>query len=134
MMDRLHTPWTMVQGQALMMRVGTLAAETGASTDTIRLYEARGLIRSDRRSNGYRAFDPSAIGLIRTIRLAQRLGFTLREVGDVLGTLQEAGLPAERIRTLLTSKLDDVDGRIADLHALRSLLQTRLDDVCGLGL
>lgn len=117
-----------------MMRIGTLAAETGVSTDTIRLYEARGLIRSDRRSNGYRAFDSSAIGLIRTIRLAQRLGFTLREVGDVLGTLQEAGLPAERIRALLTSKLDDVDGRIADLHALRSLLQTRLDDVCGLGL
>lgn len=117
-----------------MMTIGKLAAATGVSTDTLRLYEARGLIRSERRANGYRAFDPSTAGLIRTVRLAQRLGFTLREVAEVMEPLQDAALPAARIQEMLTTKLADVDLRIADLNALRSLLQTRLDDVCGLGL
>lgn len=116
------------------MKIGQVAAATGITPDAIRLYEARGLLGSERGANGYRLFAPAVVDLIKTIRLAQRLGFRLGEVAEVMGTLRDDGLSPEFIRTVLSAKLADVDARIADLNALRSLLQTRLQDVCGLGM
>lgn len=113
-----------------MISIGTLATETGVSTDALRLYEARGLLRAERRANGYRSFDPAAVGVVQTIRLAQRLGFTLREIADVTDALQDTGLSATEVRSLLAAKLGEVDERIDALTRLRDLLSARLQDAC----
>lgn len=115
------------------MQVGELARATGVSTDAIRLYEARGLIRSIRRPNGYRHFPPDAEVLVRLIRQAQGLGFTLAEVGEVLQGLS-GELPAAAVRALLEDRLARVDAQMASLTRVRGLLQTRLDQACALGL
>lgn len=115
------------------MRVGVLATRTGVSTDTIRLYESMGLIRSARSANGYRDFPDESLTIVELVRKAQRLGFSLREIGAVLRGLS-GDLSRSEVETLLTRKMADIDRQIEDLNALRALLQTRLHDVCALGL
>jgi MerR family transcriptional regulator, copper efflux regulator len=113
------------------MRIGVLARMADVSVDALRLYEARGLIRADRRANGYRDFPDITPDLVRLIRLGQRLGFTLAEIGDVLRGLR-GGLPLDEVRGLLEARIATVDRRIADLQSLRQMLSDRLDAACPL--
>lgn len=116
------------------MRIGELADRMNVSTDTIRFYEKRGLIRADRRANGYRDFSAATVQLLEMIRLAQRLGFSLREIGDLTSGLQNAQMSADQVGTLLQAKIDELEAKAADILSLRDLLKARLDDVCPLGL
>jgi MerR family transcriptional regulator, copper efflux regulator len=113
------------------MRIGTLARSVGVSVDAIRIYEARGLIRSDRRSNGYRDFPEVTVEQVRLIRLGQSLGFSLAEIGDVLRGVT-GSLPAEEVRALLAERVSAVDNRIANLTELRGLLSARMEAACPL--
>lgn len=115
------------------MRIGDVARRVGVSVDAVRLYEARGLVRSVRRRNGYRDFDDSAVTILGLVKQAQGLGFTLGEIAEVLTGLN-GDLPAEGVRELLEARLDRVDRQMADLARLRGLLQARLEAVCALGL
>ncbi|MEP5153676.1 MerR family DNA-binding transcriptional regulator, partial [Planktotalea sp.] len=63
-----------------MLKIGELAKRTGVSTDTLRLYERRGLIQSERMANGYRVYQHDFERVVHLIRQGQRLGFTLREM------------------------------------------------------
>jgi MerR family transcriptional regulator, copper efflux regulator len=113
------------------MRIGVLARRTGVSVDALRLYEARGLIRSERRANGYRDFAEGSDQIVRLIRLGQSLGFTLSEVGEVLQGLQ-SGMPTEEVAGLLQARIAVVDARIAALMDLRGILEARLSEACPL--
>lgn len=116
------------------MRIGALADKLGVSTDTIRFYEKRGLIQSERRANGYRDFAPATVQLLEMIRLAQRLGFTLREISDLTSGLQSAQMSADEVGALLQSKITELEAKAADILSLRDILKARLHDVCPLGL
>lgn len=116
------------------MKIGELANASGVSIDTIRFYEKRGLVRSERRTNGYRDFAETMPGLVRTIRLAQRLGFTLREIRQILAALNQSDLSQDDVAELLGAKIAEIEGKAADLLSLRDILKTRLEDVCPLGL
>lgn len=116
------------------MRIGDVATTLGVSTDTIRFYEKRGLVQSDRRANGYRDFPPATVELLRLIRLAQGLGFTLAEISQITQTLTNASLDADAVAQLLRDKIAEVETKAADMLRLRDLLQARLADVCPLGL
>lgn len=113
------------------MRIGKLAHETGVSTDTLRFYEREGLVRADRRANGYRDFPEATVGLVRLIRLAQGLGFSLSEIGALLRGLGD-GLEAEEVATLLQGKLEEIDARIAAMQELREVIAARLTQPCPL--
>ena len=114
------------------MRIGEIAARAGVSTDTVRFYEARGLIRSVRRANGYRDFDVTAIEVIGLVRLAREMGFTLAEVGELLDGMTDGGLSSEQIRALMEAKIAELDVRMAGLSRLRSVLVQRLQEACPL--
>jgi DNA-binding transcriptional MerR regulator len=115
------------------MKIGELARRARVSTDTLRHYESLGLLRTERRRNGYRDFPEGAPEVVRIIRLAQSLGFSLREVGSVLSGLGET-LSSEQVRDLLSAKLADIDERLAALTELRGLLTDRLARSCPLDL
>lgn len=68
------------------------------------------------------------------IRLAQRLGFTLREILDLTSGLQNAQMSADEVGALLQSKINELEAKAADILSLRDILKTRLHDVCPLGL
>jgi len=124
----------MVQGQGeIDMRIGTLAARVGVSCDALRLYEKRGLIRAERRANGYRDYSEQTQALVGLIRQAQTLGFSLREIGELLRGMN-GHLSGDEVARLLRSKLAEIDTRLASMQNLRDLLAARLTDACPLGL
>ncbi|MGW0504081.1 MerR family transcriptional regulator [Micromonospora sp. NPDC003241] len=115
------------------LRTGQVAEAAGVNIQTLRYYERRGLLPEPRRSpGGHRMYLPSAVVILRVIKAAQRLGFTLEEVADLIdagrhrhGAHADVGLQS-RART----KLVEVDARIADLHTIRTSLLSALDAGC----
>ena len=116
------------------MKIGEFADAAGVSCDTIRFYERRGLISSDRRTNGYRDFSEDMLILVQTIRLAQKLGFSLKEIGAIVLTLNAGTLPEEDVADLLRKKISEIEAKANDLLQLRDVLTTRLNAVCPLNL
>ncbi len=109
------------------MQIGEIASATGLSRDTLRFYEKRGLLRARRGENGYRQYPPEAVDWLRYIRIAQTLGFTLKEIEADLPLLAAPEASAPQLRAALARKLDDIDRRMAGLAALRADLVLRLD-------
>ena len=67
-----------------LLAIGTLADATGASVSALRYYDEIGLITPSARVGGKRQFDPEAVGRVNFVRRAQRVGFSLEEVRDIL--------------------------------------------------
>jgi DNA-binding transcriptional MerR regulator len=114
------------------MQIGTLALETGLSRDTLRFYEQRGLIRSIRAANGYRTYAPETVQLIGYIRTAQRLGFSLGEIGESLPALWKSDMPDQAIAALLAEKVTVIDSKIEELVGLKKELMERVAQICPL--
>jgi DNA-binding transcriptional MerR regulator len=112
------------------MQIGEIAEATGLSRDTLRFYEKRGLLRARRSANGYRDYPTEAVDLLRYIRLAQTLGFTLAEIEADLPLLAQPGaeVTAPQLRAALERKLADIDQRINGLQTLRGELARRLGE------
>lgn len=62
------------------MKIGELAQHSGVAASTIRFYESKGLLKSDRSSNGYRQYNSDSLRQIQLIRFSQSLGFSLDEI------------------------------------------------------
>lgn len=106
------------------MRIGELSLRSGVSRDTIRFYEKVRLLSPRISPNGYRAFDATHLDLLRSIRIAQALGFTLAEIRKSMGRW-ETLTPAARAR-FLEDKLEAIDGRIAELEEMRAHLTKKI--------
>ncbi len=110
------------------MQIGELSSATGLSRDTLRFYEKRGLVASQRRSNGYRDYPAEAVEWLCYVRAAQELGFTLAEIESGMPMLTGAEATGPVLREVLRAKLREIDERIAALGALRSDLARRIDE------
>jgi MerR family copper efflux transcriptional regulator len=114
------------------MLIGELATAAGISRDTLRFYEQQGLIRAQRRDNGYRDYPAEALMLVNYIRTAQQLGFTLAEIGDRLPSIWDSADPGAAITEVLAGKLQEIDIRIEALRGLRQALAERIALACPL--
>ncbi|WLH12089.1 MerR family DNA-binding transcriptional regulator [Pseudomonas hefeiensis] len=114
------------------MRIGELALACAVSRDTLRFYEARGLIAARRSANGYRDYPADMVQLVLYIKTAQRLGFTLGEIGNSVAALWHAPDPDRAVTQLLQDKLNLIETRMTELDALRHELQQRLGQRCPL--
>ncbi|MEP4197518.1 MAG: MerR family DNA-binding transcriptional regulator [Aliishimia sp.] len=115
-----------------MLKIGELAKRVNVSVDTLRLYERRGLIKSERMANGYRVFDTDMERIVNLVRQGQRLGFTLKDMAEISSALSQNDLPAEKMAELLQSKLLEVDHKLSELSELRHLLETMRSQACPL--
>lgn len=107
------------------LQIGELARRTHVSVETIRFYEARGLISpSRRRASGYREFSHEVVNQVRFIGRAQALGFSLTEINELASLRQRswAGDATAQLRTAVASKLGGIDARLRELRALRKEL------------
>ncbi|MCO1659959.1 MerR family transcriptional regulator [Pseudonocardia humida] len=106
------------------MRSGQLAAAAGVNVQTLRYYERRGLLPEPRRTlGGYREYDDDAVALLRVVKSAQRLGFTLDEVTELLDAGRRRH-PTPDLQQRARAKLAEVEDRMADLARIRDgLLQ-----------
>jgi len=112
--------------------IGTLAKRAGVGIDTVRYYERSGLLSPQSRlASGYRRYGELEVARLRFIRRAQALGFTLRDVKELL-TLS-AQRDVARVKRKSQAKLDDVLARIAALERVRDGLAELIDACPGHG-
>jgi MerR family transcriptional regulator, mercuric resistance operon regulatory protein len=115
------------------LRSGQVAAAAGVNLQTLRYYERRGLLTEpDRTLGGHRLYPPEAVTVLRVIKTAQRLGFTLDEIAELIdagihrhGRRRDAGLQARA-----KAKLAEVERRLADLTVIRDTLRQALAAGC----
>jgi len=105
------------------MRIGQIAGQAGVNIQTLRYYERRGLLRPTRRlASGYREYDLATVPLVRFIKNAQELGFTLREIGELIDLRATRSRSQLKVRQLAMAKIEEVDRRIHDLTSIRAEL------------
>ena len=98
--------------------IGTLAKRAGVSIDTVRYYERGGLLAPKTRlASGYRRYSELEVARLRFIRRAQGLGFSLKEVKELLALSKLRDVA--RVRRTAQAKLADVEERIAALERIR---------------
>jgi Cu(I)-responsive transcriptional regulator len=112
--------------------IGTLARRAGVSIDTVRYYERGGLLSPRTRlASGYRRYGEVELSRLRFIRRAQALGFSLKEVKDLLAISGQRDVA--RIKRRAQEKLADVEHRIAELERVRDGLSNLIDACPGHG-
>ena len=108
-------------------RSGELARLAGVSTDTLRHYERKGLLKRARRSaNGYREYLATDLDRVRLVRGALGIGFTLDELARILSVRDRGGAPCRQVRALAGAKLDEIETQLRELTVLRDELRRLL--------
>jgi MerR family transcriptional regulator, mercuric resistance operon regulatory protein len=102
-----------------VMRTSELAGRVGVNVETLRYYERRGLLEEPPRTpGGYRDYPATAVELLRFIRRAQQLGFTLDEVEELVHLDYGGPDSCEAARSLAQARKSDLEARIADLQRM----------------
>jgi DNA-binding transcriptional MerR regulator len=119
----------MTSAERAGLRTGEVAEQAGVNIQTLRYYERRGLLAEPVRSiGGHRLYPADTVALLNVIKAAQRLGFTLDEVADLLDAGRRHPTPDLRQRAI--DKITEIDARIADLTAIRTTLAEVVDARC----
>ncbi|MEQ8322069.1 MAG: heavy metal-responsive transcriptional regulator [Rhodospirillales bacterium] len=106
-----------------MLNIGEVARLGGVSVEAMRYYEQQGLIAPpDRNANGYRKYSPEAIRRIRFIKRAQDVGFTLKDIGDLLALKADPGASCRDVRERAQYKLVEIEEKLAVLAQMRDVL------------
>ncbi len=114
------------------MKIGDLARATGTRVETIRYYEAEGLLPAPARSGGnYRIYERAHLDRLSFIRRSRDLGFTLDQVRALLRLADDREAPCGDVDALARAHVEEIDRKLADLQALRSELVRRLDSCSG---
>lgn len=112
------------------MRIGEVARQAEVNVQTLRYYERRGLLPAPRRRpSGYREYSADAVRLVRFIKRAQDLGFTLRDIEELIQLRRNPVRNCASVRAAAARKADDVAARIRQLTAVQKALR-QLADAC----
>jgi len=113
------------------LTIGELVKASGVGVQAIRFYERKGLLPAPGRSaSGYREFGADDASRIRFIKRAQDLGFTLREIQELLELNTAPRATCSDIKKRADHKIAEVEAKIRDLQRMRRSLRT-LSDACG---
>jgi DNA-binding transcriptional MerR regulator len=108
------------------MWISQTAREAGVNAQTLRYYERRGLLpRPPRRGSGYREYPADAVRIVRFIKKAQELGFSLDEIEELVRLRGVRRGERHRVRAIAERK-------IADLQSMRAALD-QLVESCHKG-
>jgi DNA-binding transcriptional MerR regulator len=112
------------------VRTSEVATQAQVNTQTLRYYESRGLLpEPERTSSGYRAYTPDAVRVVRFVKRAQQLGFTLDDIDDLLHLADGGPGSCDEARTMACTRITDLQQRINALTGMRDAL-TQLVDTC----
>lgn len=107
--------------------IGEVATRSGASRKALRLYEHVGILARPRRTPaGYRVYGRDVLALLAFVRQAQRLGFSLDEIKEIVSIKRAGRAPCPHVRDLVRRKAAELDQRVADLTEVRKGLRTLL--------
>ena len=117
------------------MTISKIAQEAGVGVETIRFYERKGLVDQPPKppSGGYRVYPTEMVGQIRFIRQAQELGFTLREIDELLSLRTDPATDCADVREQAQAKLDEVNRKIAQMKGIQTALEKLIAACPGQG-
>ena len=118
----------------MALSISELARGGGVGVETVRYYQRRSLLQKPetqtRHGGGYRHYSEDDLGQLRFIRTAQRAGFSLDEIGELLAL--DAQTDRSKVRELARARIAALDGKIADLQSARQSLN-KLVKLCAAG-
>jgi len=105
------------------MTIGKVAIKAEVNVMTVRYYERRGLIPSPPRlSSGYRQYPPETVRRIGFIKHAQELGFTLKEIQELLSLRVKDDDSCEKVKLKAEIKIDEIERKINNLKNIKKAL------------
>jgi Cu(I)-responsive transcriptional regulator len=108
--------------------IGEVAAQTGVPAKTIRYYESTGLIpEAERAANGYRMYGERAVHLLRFVKRARDLGFSVDDVSNLLALWANDSRESSEVKKLAVAHLAEIDKKIDALEELRATMRTLID-------
>lgn len=114
------------------MQIAELEQRTGVNRHTLRYYEKAGLLQEvERRGNNYRDYPEKAVERVAMVRQLKALGFSLREIREVLDALRSDSIDCEQGAVLMAEKKAAVDKKIREWKRVSALLgreQKRLEE------
>ena len=117
------------------LTIGKAAKKAGVGVETIRFYERRGLIEQPRKpgSTGFRLYPADTVQRIRFIKRAQELGFSLREVEELLSLRTDPSSDCGNVRAADMVKVKEVEQKTKELKQIRAALHAIIDACPGQG-
>jgi len=106
------------------MNIGEAAHASGVSAKMIRHYESVELLAPASRTDaGYRQYGDKDIHVLRFVRRARDLGFSIDEIRDLLGLWQDRERPSRHVKALAQKHLDDLERKLEELRSMKSALE-----------
>ncbi len=109
--------------------IGEVAAQAGLRTSSIRYYESVGVLPEPERAGGQRRYTPEVLDRLRFVEIAQRAGFSLAEIRELLEGADD-GRASDRLQALAQRRLPDVEALIARAEAMRAWLEAAAECEC----
>lgn len=105
------------------LRTAQVARLAGVNVETLRFYEREGILpEPPRRASGYREYPHETVGRVRFVKRAQELGFSLKEIKELLDLTTVPRAKSGRVRQLAQAKLVEIEHKIQDLEAMKKTL------------
>lgn len=124
-------------GMSARLSIGLVARRTGATVPTVRYYEEIGLLpAASRTASGQRSYDEATVRRLVFIRRCRDFGFSIDQVRELVGLVDEPDRPCVEVRNIAASHLQDVRRKLDELHALEASLNAIVcgcDDACMSG-
>jgi len=103
--------------------IGAASKASGVSAKMIRHYEQVGLLPGPTRSEaGYRLFTPAEVHVLRFIRQARDLGFSIAQIGELVGLWQDRKRPSRQVKALAQAHIQELEQKIQELLAMKATL------------
>ena len=117
------------------MTIGKAARHAGVGVETIRFYERRGLIEQPPKpaGSGFRVYPEETVRRVRFIRQAQEIGFSLREINELLSLRAQPAADSSDVRARAIAKRDEVEHKIAHLERIHAALEELISACPGTG-
>ncbi len=114
------------------LKTGEVANQAGVNVETLRYYERRGILKEPHRGqSGYREYPVEAVHVVRFIKRAQELGFSLNECEELLLLRDDDSRACADVRDAALTKVDDIDAKIRDLRRMKKALARLVESCTG---
>lgn len=116
------------------LNIGQVAKMGEVGVETIRFYERKGLLdEPERKPSGYRQYDESVVHRLEFIRRAKELGFTLKEIKELLTLKVDPSTTCADVKDRAKTKIKDIDGKIRSLQQMKRALAKVTSSCSGNG-